>query len=439
MLSFFSPSEKERIEFTALADGLLAELFPLCRSISGQGLRDSLAILQRHMPLEINEVESGKKIFDWTVPEEWNIRGAYIKDSAGNTVLDFAECNLHVVSYSIPVNARMTLEELKPHLHTLPEQPDAIPYLTSYYNKSWGFCLTHKLYESLTEDSYEVVIDSTLKSGSLTYGELVLPGATKDEVLISSYLCHPSMANNELSGPILALLLYRQLAAMGSRHFTYRFYLGPETIGALMYLDKHKKHFGKHLKAGLVATCCGDRGKFHYKKVRRKDNILDRAVLHSLQHGEQEYSIRDFFPTGSDERQYCSPGFNLPVGSIVRSFYGEYPEYHTSLDNLDFVKGHYLAETLQVYLNALYVLENNRRYCNTRPFGEPFLSKYDLHDVLGAAKNHAMEKLIIKYLLNYSDGHMDLIEIADMLTLPLWEMEPTLNKLIKAKLLEPVS
>jgi aminopeptidase-like protein len=436
VLNFFSPSGVEREEIIKLADSLLADLFPLCRSISGKGLRDSFAILQKHFPLDIYEVKSGTEIFDWTVPDEWNIRNAYIKDSSGNKVVEFSNSNLHVVSYSKPVNEKMTLKELKPYLHTLPDQPDAIPYVTSYYSKSWGFCLTHRQFETLEEGIYEVVIDSTLEPGSLTYGELLLPGDTEEEVLISSYLCHPSMANNELSGPILSLLLYLQLSRMNNRHYTYRFYLGPETIGALIYLEKLQEHFKNNLKAGLVATCCGDSGKFHYKKVRRKDNILDKAVIHSLRHGDYSFSEREFFPTGSDERQYCSPGFNLPVGSIVRSFYGEYPEYHTSLDNLDFVKGEFLFETLKVYLNALYTLEHNRLYINTKPYGEPFLSKYDLQDTLGAVKEHSLDKLQLKYLLNFSDGSFDLIDIAEMLSIPLWELEPTINKLKEAGLLE---
>lgn len=436
MLNYYFPGEKEQKELAALADDLLRELFPICRSISGKGLRQSFGVLQRHMPLELHEVPSGTTVFDWTVPDEWNINDAYIRDSAGHKVVDFRENNLHVVSYSEPVHKKLSLQELRPYLHTLPGQPDAIPYLTSYYGRSWGFCLTHEQYESLDDDTYEIVIDSTLEPGSLTFGEILLPGKTDAEVLISSYLCHPSMANNELSGPLLSLLLYKVLSSEDARHFSYRFYIGPETIGALMYLSKYQAHFDTHLKAGIVATCCGDAGKFNYKKVRRSDNILNKAVIHSLEYGDKDFAVRDFFPTGSDERQYCSPGFNLPVGSIVRSFYGEYPEYHTSLDNLELVSGANLVETLQVYMNALYVLENNVRYVNTRPFGEPFLSKYDLHDSLGAAKTHAREKLFIKYLLNYSDGNMDLVDIADMLSVPVWSMEGAVRKLVHAGLLE---
>lgn len=436
MLDFYSPSEEEVVQVTNLADDLLSELFPICRSISGKGLRESFAILQKYIPLELYEVKSGTNIFDWVVPDEWNINGGYIKDSSGKKIVDFNDSNLHIVSYSIPVNVSMTLEELRPHLHTLPDQPDAIPYVTSYYGRTWGFCLTHKDYESLKDDVYKIEIDSSLTPGSLTYGDVVLAGETDEEVLISSYLCHPSMANNELSGPILALLLYKKLSEMKSRRYTYRFYLGPETIGALIYLDKHQQHFKRYLKAGLVATCCGDSGRFNYKMVRRKDNILDKAIVHSLKYGQFEFAVRGFFPTGSDERQYCSPGFNFPVGSIIRSVYGEFPEYHTSLDNLDFVKGKYLSETLQVYMHALYVLENNRRYMNLKPYGEPFLSKYNLQAVIGASKSHANEKLIIKYLLNYCDGNVELLEIAEMLSLPLWSMEEAIKKLVNAGLLE---
>jgi len=426
----------DAVEYGRLIDDLLHRLFPICRSITGEGLRTTLKIISDHVPLKLIEVPSGTKIFDWEVPDEWTICDAYIKNAVGERIVDFQKSNLHVVNYSVPVRRRMTLEELRPHLHTLPEQPKAIPYLTSYYRRDWGFCLTYDQYQTLPKGEYEVCIDSRLEPGSMTMAEAVLPGETNQEILFSTYCCHPSLANNELSGPIVVTLLYKHLASLGKRRYTYRFYYGPETIGALAYLLLRDQHLKKNLAAGLVVTCCGDRGPFTYKQVRSSHNILDKAVVHSLKYSEVEFKAISFFPTGSDERQYCSPGFNLPVGSLMRSVYGTYPEYHTSLDNLDFVITESLLETLKVYLNCLYTLEHNRFYRNLKPFGEPMLSKYGLYNELGGQKEQSRYTKQLRYILNLSDGHHDLVDIAERLGQPIWECEEAVSDLMRVGLLE---
>lgn len=435
------PAHEESIDKAStlsLIEELLQRLFPICRSITGNGLRASLKIISEHIPLELIEIPSGTSIFDWEIPDEWNITDAFIKNSRGERVIDFRQSNLHVVNFSVPINCRMTLAELKPHLHTLPSQPDAVPYLTSYYKRDWGFCLTHAQYQTLTEDTYEVCIDSRLAPGALTLAEAVLPGETDREILFSTYCCHPSLANNELSGPVIVTLLYKYLASIAKRRYTYRFYYGPETIGALAYLSLRGEHFKQKLAAGMVVTCCGDRGPFTYKKVRDADNILDKAVLHALDHSNVEFKALQFFPTGSDERQYCAPGFNLPVGSLMRSMYGRYPEYHTSLDNLTFISPASLWETFNVYVNCLYTLEHNKLYRNLKPFGEPRLGKYGLYDSLGGQKNQAGFTKQLRYVLNYSDAAHDLVDIADMMSLPIWELEDATSELMRVGLLEEV-
>ncbi|MCI0564620.1 MAG: DUF4910 domain-containing protein [Nitrososphaera sp.] len=422
--------------YTSLINDLLHRLFPICRSITGEGIRATLKIIQEHVPFDLIEVPSGTKVLDWEIPREWNIRDAYIKNAACERIVDFQKSNLQVVSYSLPVHCYMTLEELRPHLHTLPLQPNAIPYLTSYYQEDWGFCLTYNQYQALLDGEYEVCIDSSLEPGSLTLAEAVLPGETDQEVLFSTYCCHPSMANNELSGPIIVTLLYKYLASLGMRRYTYRFYYGPETIGVVAYLSLRGQHLKEKLVVGLVVTCCGDRGSFTYKRVRESKNMLDKAVIHSLKHSNVDFKVLPFFPTGSDERQYCSPGFNLPVGSLMRSMYGTYPEYHTSLDNLDFISIASLLETFRVYINVIYTLEHNRFYKNLKPFGEPRLGKYGLYHSLGGQKQQSQYTKQLRYLLNFSDTNHDLVDIADLLGQPIWECEAALNDLISVGLLE---
>lgn len=416
--------------------GLMARLFPICRSITGDGVRETLSILRERIDLKIEEVPSGYKAFDWTVPLEWNIRDAYVKNERGERVIDFKESNLHVLNYSVPVSATMTLEELRPHLHTRPEQPDAIPYLTSYYEESWGFCLSNDRLDALPEGRYEVVIDSSLTDGLLTYADAVLPGESEREILFSTYICHPSMANNELSGPVLAAFLYKILAQCELR-YTYRFAFVPETIGALVYLSKQGDHLRQNLHAGYVVTCVGDDGPYTYKRSRRGDTVGDKVAEHCLKHlGEvSEVKVLDFFPSGSDERQYCSPGFDLPVGSLMRSMYGTYPEYHTSLDNMQFVSSQGIAGSLRTYLQLVQVHELNAVYLNTSPYGEPQLGRRGLYPKLGAQAHTAEPVERMMYLLAYSDGTKDLVDIANLAGRPAWEFAPEIRALREAGLL----
>src|SRR6185437_6708809 len=339
--------------------GMVRALFPICRSITGDGVRRSLAKLGEWLPLKTQEIATGTQVFDWTIPKEWNIRDAYIKDAAGRRVVDFRQNNLHVVNYSVPVSARMTLSELRPRLHTLPEHPDWVPYRTTYYAESWGFCLSERQLESLTEGAYDVVIDSTLEDGALTYGECVLPGQIEDEFLISVHICHPSLCNDNLSGVAVAAALARTLASTSHR-YTYRFLFVPGTIGPIAWLFGNQDTADR-VKHGLVLACVGDRGRINYKRSRRLTADIDRAVEHVLRTKGAPFEIRDFSPYGYDERQYCSPGFNLPVGSFRRTPHGEYPEYHTSADNLEFVSASQLAESLTTLLDVIDLIESDYR------------------------------------------------------------------------------
>ena len=415
---------------------LMARLFPICRSITGGGVRETLGVLRERIDLKIEEVTSGYRAFDWTVPREWNIRDAYVKNERGERVIDFKKSNLHVVSYSVPVSATMTLEELRPYLHTRPEQPHAIPYLTTYYDESWGFCLSQRQLDDMPEGRYEVLIDSSLTDGHLTYADAVLPGDSEREILFSTYICHPSMANNELSGPVLAAFLYEILAQCELR-YTYRFVFVPETIGALVYLSKHGDHLRRNLEAGYVVTCVGDAGSHTYKRSRRGDTVADKVAEHCLKYlGEgSEVKFLDFFPSGSDERQYCSPGFDLPVGSLMRSMYGTYPEYHTSLDNMEFVSSQGIAGSLRAYLRLVQVHELNAVYLNTSPYGEPQMGRRGLYPKLGAQTHtpEAVERMM--YLLAYSDGTKDLVDIAILAGRPAWEFAPEILALRDAGLL----
>ncbi|MBI3895533.1 MAG: DUF4910 domain-containing protein [Acidobacteria bacterium] len=390
---------------------LISELYPICRSITGEGVHQTLAALQREIPLSISEVPSGTEVFDWTVPKEWNIRDAYIQDSNGNRVVDFRQSNLHVLSYSVPIQAYMTLEELKPHLFTLPEHPDWIPYRTSYYKEDWGFCLSHRQMLSLAEDRYEVRIDSSLEPGRLTYGECFLQGQTEEEVLISCHICHPSLANDNLSGIAVAVFLAKYLASMPLR-YSYRFLFIPGTIGAITWLALNQDR-ARRIQHGLVLTNLGDPNGFHYKKSRRGNTEIDRAVAHVLKHSGRPYQILDFFPHGSDERQYCSPGFNLAVGCLMRTVWGQFPEYHSSADNLDFVQPLPLAESLCICIQVVDLLENNRKFVTQYPFCEPQLGKRSLYGLAGSTDNLAR-----LWLLNLSDGDHSLLDIAERSGLP---------------------
>ncbi len=392
-----------------------SELYPICRSITGDGIRETLGRIQQDIPLEIHEVKSGTQVFDWEVPKEWNIRDAYIKDSAGRRIVDFQQHNLHVVNYSTPIHAMLSLSMLEEHLHSIPEHPDWIPYRTSYYKESWGFCLSHRQRQALTDTTYEVCIDSSLTEGHLSYGECYLPGLSTDEVLISVHACHPSLANDNLSGLAVATALARHLAGRDLR-YSYRFLFLPGTIGAITWLARNQSS-AMRIKHGLVLTCIGDAGPFHYKKSRRGDAEVDRAVAHTLRHCGEPHEILDFSPYGYDERQYCSPGFNLPVGCLMRSVWGTFPEYHTSADNLEFIRPEQLGRSLQLCSSVVDVLENNRRYLNQSPFCEPQLGKRNLYRSTGGGAMHEVINARL-WVLNFSDGQHSLLDIAERSGLP---------------------
>jgi len=416
---------------------LLERLFPICRSITGNGVRQTLTILGECIPLETHEVPSGTQVFDWTVPPEWNIHDAYVADACGNRVIDFQKNNLHVVGYSIPINGRFSREELDEHLYSLPEQPSAIPYVTSYYKAHWGFCLPHCERGRLTDPWYDVVIDSTLAPGSLTYADLVIPGESEEEILISTYVCHPSLANNELSGPVVATYLAMALLRRERRRFTYRFVFVPETIGSITYLSRYKDHLKKHVVAGFVVTCVGDNAKFCYLKSRAGETLADRIVLHVLKHAEPDALIFEFTESGSDERQYCSPGINLPVGSLMRTKYGCFPEYHTSLDNLEFVSAEALAGSLEMYLRCVDGLERNHVY-RSRTYGDPQLGKRGLYPSISSKEFAESLRLMIN-LIAYCDGTHDLLWIADKFGVPLARLVEVADLLTSHELLERVS
>lgn len=434
--TLFNPAAFDPAMAGAEMYALMGELYPICRSITGDGVRQTLRALQQHIPLQIHEVASGTQVFDWTVPREWNIRDAYVKDSQGRKVIDFQRSSLHVLNYSVPVNARMGLAELKEHLHSIPDRPHAIPYRTSYYREAWGFCLAHQQLEQLAEDTYEVVIDSTLQDGHLTYGELVLPGEIDDEVLISCHCCHPSLCNDNLSGLMLSTWLAKALSQQ-ARRYTYRFLYIPGTIGSITWLAMHAEAARK-IKHGLVAACVGDAGHFTYKQSRRGNAEIDRAVAHVLQHAGQPHKIVEFSPYGYDERQYCSPGFNLAVGSLSRTPHGTFPEYHTSDDNLDFVHTDCLAESLQHYLQVIGILERNRTYRNCNPFCEPQLGKRGLYSALGGHKDTKAREMAMLWVLNFADGDHSLLDIAERSDLPFDTVADVADALIAAELLEEV-
>ena len=408
---------------------LMVELFPICRSITGNGLRKTLKILKSHVPLEIFEVPTKTKVFGWEIPREWNINDAYIKNSKGKKIVDFKKNNLHILNYSIPMNKKISLDELKPHLHSLPEYSDVIPYRTSYYNRDWGFCITHNQLLQLEEDEYEVLIDSTLENGSLSYGEYLIKGKSEDEVLLSCYTCHPSICNDNLSGVVLLTLLAKYLKKL-SLQYSYRFLFIPETIGAITWLSRNEHNVTK-IKHGLVATCVGDPGISTYKKSRQGNTEIDDTVIEILRDSGDEYKIIDFAPIGSDERQFCSPGFNLPVGSLRRTDPANFPEYHTSADNTEFVKAEYLADSFSKYFKVISKLEENfgkfhskklkekpyevdkkneQIFLNLNPKCEPKLNEFGLYKKIGGSKyNNA---LTILWILNYSDGQHSLRDIS---------------------------
>jgi aminopeptidase-like protein len=428
-------AEENRAENGAELHQFARELFPICRSITGNGLRRTLAMIGKRIPLEISEVPTGTPVFDWTVPKEWNIRDAYIQGPDKKRVVDFQKSNLHVLNYSVPIRAKLPLSELRSHLYTIPQRPDWIPYRTSYYKEGWGFCLTHNQLLALKEQEYEVCIDSSLESGSLTYGECFLPGRSSDEVLISCHACHPSLANDNLSGLAVATFLAHQLSQRKLR-YSYRFLFIPGTIGAITWLSRNRDA-SKRIRHGLVLTSIGDRGPFHYKKSRRENAEVDRAAEYVLKYATSTATVLPFSPVGYDERQYCSPGFNLPVGCLMRSVWGTFPEYHTSADNLDFVTPEALAESLKICASIFELLENNQTFRNLAPFCEPQLGRRGLyHSTGGTSPEQEINARL--WVLNLSDGQHSLLDIAQRSGLPFALLHDAAELLSRSGLLAPV-
>jgi aminopeptidase-like protein len=417
---------------SALGDemhALVQRLYPLCRSITGNGVRDTLKIIGEHLDLYVHEVPTGAQVLDWTVPQEWNIRDAYIARD-GKRIVDFQQLNLHVVGYSVPVDQTMSLEELRSHLHTLPDQPDLVPYRTSYYAPTWGFCLAQSTLDAMPKGDYEVRIDSTLANGSLTYAEHIVRGQVDDEVIISCHTCHPSLANDNMAGVAVAIELAKSLT---NPYYTYRFIFAPGTIGAITWLARNRDRV-EHVKHGIVLACAGDRGSLTYKQSRRGDAEIDRVLAHVLR--DRPHEIREFSPYGYDERQYCSPGFNLGVGSLTRTPYAGYPEYHTSGDNPDFVTPESLVDTLAVCQEAVAVLDRNRTYLNLSPYGEPQLGKRGLYESLGGRSDAKDAQLAMLWVLNMSDGTKDLLAIAGRARLPFAAVAAAADALHAAGLLK---
>lgn len=418
---------------------LCKKLFPICRSITGDGFRESLAIIKNDVQLdglEFFEVPTGTQCFDWEVPKEWNILDAYIITPDGQKICDFKVSNLHVVGYSIPVDQEMSLETLQNHLYSLPNQPDAIPYITSYYQERWGFCITQDEREKLKPGTYKVYIDSELKAGSLTYGELIIPGETEEEVFLSSYLCHPSMANNELSGPVVTAFLAKWLLSLPSRRYTYRIIIIPETIGSITYLSRHHQAMKKNIIAGFNISCVGDDRAYSYLPSRTGDTLADQVAKHVLTHLHPNYVSYSFLDRGSDERQYCSIGIDLPVCSIMRTKYGCYPEYHTSLDDLDLVTAAGLSGSYEVLKKSIQCLEVSETVAMT-VMCEPQLGKRGLYPTIGTKEGGATVQNMMNFLA-YCDGVSSSIEIAEKINTPLWELEDTINQLKAENILQAI-
>ena len=414
---------------------LARELWPICRSLTGNGVRQTHDILRRWIPLDTHEVPTGTPAFDWTVPNEWNIRDAYVEHD-GKRVIDFHENNLHVVSYSQPIDVELELDELQTHLHSLPAQPGAIPYVTSYYQQRWGFCLSHRQRETLRPGRYRAVIDSTLAPGSLTYSDLVVPGASDREVLFTTYTCHPSLANNELSGPVVVAALARWVRER-PRRFTYRFVFGPETIGSVLYLSRHLAHLKAKLIAGWVVTCVGDDRAYSYLASRRGNTLADRVTKHVLGHHAPGYRSYTFLERGSDERQYCSPRVDLPVCVLMRSKWTDFPEYHSSLDNLDVISPGGLTGSLRAFQRCIEALEANEVLEATTPC-EPQLGKRGLYPTL-STRNASLQVRTMTNLLAYADGELDLLAIADLIGTPVWECRASCDTLVEHGLLRALA
>ena len=435
--------ERDGAEIGARMHALATRLFPIARSLTGAGVRETLRILQGEIPgLQLHEVPSGTQCFDWQVPKEWVIRDAYLFAPDGTRMCRFRDNNLHVVGYSVGVDRELTLDELQPHLHSLPAQPEAIPYVTSYYRPQWGFCLTHRQREGLRPGTYRAVVDAEHIDGSLTYGELLLPATeptSAGEILISSYMCHPSMANNELSGPCVVTALAGWLAKLPRRRHSYRIVLTPETIGSLCYLSRHHEQLRRDVVAGFVVTCVGDDRAYSYLPSRAGNTRADRVALHVLETSVDAFTRYTFQDRGSDERQYCAPGIDLPVASIMRSKYHTYPEYHTSLDDLTLVTPSGLYGGYRVLRDCLRALELNRRF-RTTVLGEPQLGRRGLYPTTSLPGLSLDRRVrVIRELLAYGDGEHDLLDIAGLLRCSIFDLEAAVADLEVAGLLRPVA
>ena len=415
---------------------LAKALYPICRSITGDGLRRTLAVIGEHIPLQITEVPTGTQVFDWTVPDEWNLHRATLTAPDGRVIADTDVHNLHVLNYSSPMHATMPLHELRPHLFSMPDKPDWIPYRTSYYARNWGFCLPHRVVDSLVEGEYRVDIDTALAPGSLTYGECLIPGESTGEVIFSAHACHPSLANDNLSGITIAVALAKELKARTNR-YSYRFIFAPGTIGSICWLAKNRDHVAR-IKHGLVLSCLGDAGSINYKRSRRETAEIDRVVEHVLHEASEPHAISDFVPYGYDERQYCSPGFNLPVGVLMRTPNGQYPEYHTSADNLDLLKRESLDHSLATLRKIVDTLEQNARYINLNPHCEPQLGKRGLYASTGGLAKPPGYEMALLWVLNYSDGAHDLLDISRRSKIPFTTIATAARMLRDAELLAPV-
>ncbi len=411
---------------------LLKRLFPICRSITGDGVRKTLKIIQEYIPIELYEVPTGKKVFDWVIPKEWNINDAYVMNEEGIKVIDFKKNNLHIVGYSVPVDKEVSLSDLQDHLYSLPDQPEAIPYVTSYYKPRWGFCIKHSKRENLKEGKYYVYIDSELKDGHLTYGELLIHGKNNEEVFLSTYVCHPSMANNELSGPIVTTFLSKWILKK-PRRYSYRIIFIPETIGSLTYLSQNISEMKKKVIAGFNVTCVGDDKNYSYLPTRYGNTYADKVALNVLSNKHPEFTRYTFLDRGSDERQYNAPGIDLPVCSLMRSKYLEYPEYHTSLDNLSLVSKEGLAGSYDLLKESLITIENNYIY-KIRCLGEPQLGKRGLFPTLSSKSRRKYTRNMINFIA-YADGTNDLIDISNIINIPVWDLYPIIEKLRKSNLL----
>ena len=410
---------------------LAERLFPICRSITGDGVRQTLEILkEEYEDLQVYEVPSGTQVFDWTVPKEWNIRDAYIEDSQGKRIIDFKESNLYVMGYSLPMDRMMSLEELKQMIFTQPEQPDVIPYVTSYYQERSGFCMSENQKNALREDTYHCVIDSDLKEGSLTYGEIILKGDTEEEVLLSTYICHPSMANNEVSGPVVTIELVKWLASLKQRRYTYRILFIPETIGSITYLSRNLETMKKNTTAGFVLSCLGDDRTYSIVETKYGGTLTDRLLKNILQFHFPDYICYDFLHRGSDERQYNAPGVDLPVCGVCRSKYEEYPEYHTSADDLSLISEEGLQGSAALMKKCIMALEYNYFY-KLSCCCEPQLGKRGLYPTLSQKGNYSDAALVMRDLVAYADGSIDLIEISNRIRTPIDLLMPLIDKLLE--------